>query len=165
MQQRRSCRVSLHVISTTATLCSVASQTLLRRLQSVQNAAARLVTGTRRHDHITPVLKQLHWLPVRQGVDFKTALLVYKAIQLQRISSTTASSSHRPAVAGYDRPTSTRALCHGPTRGSPTGVSQSLDHGSGTVCRPGFASPTMTLENFVGSQSRFCFSVTAAHSD
>jgi len=42
------------------------TDTLLRRLQSVQNAAARLVTGTRRRDHITPVLRQLHWLPVKQ---------------------------------------------------------------------------------------------------
>jgi len=39
----------------------------------VQNAAARLVTGTRRSDHITPVLRQLHWLPVRQRVAFKIA--------------------------------------------------------------------------------------------
>ena len=41
------------------------SDGLLRRLQSVQNAVARLVTGARRCDHITPVLRQLHWLPVR----------------------------------------------------------------------------------------------------
>jgi len=40
------------------------SDGLLRRLQSVQNAAARLVSGARRRDHITPVLQQLHWLPV-----------------------------------------------------------------------------------------------------
>jgi len=53
---------------------------LLGRLQSVQNAAARLVTGTRRRDYITPVLRQQHWLPVRQRVDFKLALLVYKAL-------------------------------------------------------------------------------------
>ena len=46
----------------------------------MQNAAVRLVTGTRRRDHITPVLRQLHWLPVRQRVDFKLALLVYKAL-------------------------------------------------------------------------------------
>ena len=46
----------------------------------MQNAAARLVTGTRRRDHITPVLRQLHRLPVRQRVDFKLALLVYKAL-------------------------------------------------------------------------------------
>jgi len=50
-----------------------------KRLQSVQNAAARLVTGTRRRDHITPVLRQLHWLPVRQRVDYKLAILMHKA--------------------------------------------------------------------------------------
>jgi len=47
---------------------------------SVQNAAARLVTGTRRRDHITPVLRQLHWLPVRQQVNFKLAVLVFKGL-------------------------------------------------------------------------------------
>ena len=34
----------------------------IQRLQSVQNAAARLVTGSRRSEHITPVLRSLHWL-------------------------------------------------------------------------------------------------------
>jgi len=47
----------------------------MRRLQSVQNAAARLVTGARRRDHITPILQQLHWLPMRQRVTFKIAVL------------------------------------------------------------------------------------------
>ena len=57
------------------------SDTLLRRLQAVQNAATRLVlTGTRRREHITPVLRQLHWLPVRQRIEFKLSVLVYKAI-------------------------------------------------------------------------------------
>ena len=41
-------------------------QTTLRRLQLVQNSAARLITRTKRRDHITPVLKDLHWLPVAQ---------------------------------------------------------------------------------------------------
>jgi len=53
---------------------------LLRRLQSVQNAAARLVTGARWCDHITPVLRQLHWLPVRQHVVFKIAGLVHQSL-------------------------------------------------------------------------------------
>lgn len=52
----------------------------LRRLQAVQNAAARLITGTRRRDHITPVLQRLHWLPVRQRIMFKLAVLTYKAL-------------------------------------------------------------------------------------
>jgi len=47
-------------------LCYGITDELTRCLQSVQNAAARLVTGTRRCDHISPVLRQLHWLPVQQ---------------------------------------------------------------------------------------------------
>jgi len=55
----------------------------LQRLQSVQNAAARLMTGARRRDHITPVtpvLQQLHWLPIRQWVVFKIAELVHQSL-------------------------------------------------------------------------------------
>jgi len=58
-------------------LAGVSGQ-LLQRLQSVQNAAARLVTGTRRSDRMMPILRQLHWLPVYQRITFKTAMLVYK---------------------------------------------------------------------------------------
>ena len=36
----------------------------LNRLQSISNTAARLVTMTRKFDHITPILRDLHWLPV-----------------------------------------------------------------------------------------------------
>jgi len=56
-----------------------------------------------------------------------------------------------PAITGYDRQTSTRAAFHGPTHGSAIGASQPLDHGSGTVCQPGFAGPTTTSENLIGS--------------
>ena len=44
------------------------------RLQTVQNATARLLSGTRRYDHTLPVLHQLHWLPVRKQVDFHLRL-------------------------------------------------------------------------------------------
>jgi hypothetical protein len=56
---------------------------LLQKLQSVQNAAARLVTGARRWDHITPVLRELHWLPVRQRIEFKLACLVFQSLSGQ----------------------------------------------------------------------------------
>jgi len=46
----------------------------------IQNAAARFVTGTRRSEHIQPVQRRLHWLPVCQRVDFKLATLVYQAL-------------------------------------------------------------------------------------
>jgi len=52
----------------------------MSRLRSVQNAAARLVSGARRYDHITPLLQELHWLPVRHRVDFKMATLVYLSL-------------------------------------------------------------------------------------
>jgi len=61
---------------------------VLRRLQAVQNSAARLIIGTSRRDHITPVLRQLHWLPFRHRIEFKLAVLVFKALYdyLRRIS-------------------------------------------------------------------------------
>ena len=54
-------------------------ETQLRKLQMVQNSAAMLNTGTRRRDHITPVLFSLHWLPFRQRIEFKLLLLVFRA--------------------------------------------------------------------------------------
>jgi len=53
---------------------------LMQRLQAVQNAAARLITGARWRDHISPALRQLHWLPVRQRVQFKLAVLVHPSM-------------------------------------------------------------------------------------
>ena len=44
------------------------------------NSAARLVTGTRKYDHITPVLKQLHWLPINKRIEFKLILPVFKSL-------------------------------------------------------------------------------------
>ena len=54
---------------------------VFRRLQSIQNAAARLLTGTRWRDHISPVLSRLHWLPVKQRVVFKLAIIVFKSLR------------------------------------------------------------------------------------
>ena len=60
-------------------MVGVSSQ-LLQRLQVIQNAAARLVTGARRSEHMTPILRDLHWLPVRRRITFKAAVLVYKCL-------------------------------------------------------------------------------------
>ena len=53
---------------------------LLNRLQLVQNRAVRIVTFTKKYEHITPSLTDLHWLPVEYRIIYKTLLLVYKAI-------------------------------------------------------------------------------------
>ena len=60
-------------------LCA-APDYMIAKLQQVQNIAARIITKTSRHDHITPALMSLHWLPVKQRVKFKALLLVYKAL-------------------------------------------------------------------------------------
>ena len=52
----------------------------ISRLQRIQNIAARLVVGAHKHDHITPILHQLHWLPVKYRIDFKVLLLTYRAL-------------------------------------------------------------------------------------
>ena len=55
-------------------------QLVIDRLRYVQNCAARLVTGTRSLEHITPVLRRLHWLPARQRITYKILLLTYKVL-------------------------------------------------------------------------------------
>lgn len=52
----------------------------LSKLQRLQNSAARLVTKAKRRDHITPVLRQLHWLPINQRIVFKVLLITLKII-------------------------------------------------------------------------------------
>ncbi len=62
-------------ISSRLDYCNVGvSQSSLNRLQLVQNAAARLLTNTRKHEHITPIVYSLHWL------DLKIVLFVFKAL-------------------------------------------------------------------------------------
>uniref|UniRef100_A0AAX7SWL5 Reverse transcriptase domain-containing protein n=1 Tax=Astatotilapia calliptera TaxID=8154 RepID=A0AAX7SWL5_ASTCA len=51
---------------------------LLHRLQTVQNAAARILTKTKKFAHITPVLADLHWLPVKYRIQFKILLFTFK---------------------------------------------------------------------------------------
>ena len=52
----------------------------IQKLQRLQNAAARLITRTKTSDHITPVLLNLHWLPIEHRVIFKLLLYTYKAL-------------------------------------------------------------------------------------
>ena len=63
-------------------LCNV-PKNVIKKLQSVQNAAARLITHFRKCDHITPVLFDLHWLPVCERIKFKILLLTFKALHQQ----------------------------------------------------------------------------------
>ena len=52
----------------------------LDRLQRLQNNAARIISRTKKRNHISPVLKTLHWLPVRQRIIYKILVLTFKCI-------------------------------------------------------------------------------------
>jgi hypothetical protein len=52
----------------------------LDRLQSIQNAAVRLIAGARQFDHVTPLLQAQHWLPIEQRIVFKLCVMMYKSV-------------------------------------------------------------------------------------
>ena len=60
-------------------------QTTLLRLQRVQNCAARLVSRTRKYDHITPVLQHLHWLPICVRPTYKVLVFAYSVMHDQAL--------------------------------------------------------------------------------
>ena len=53
-----------------------ASEVLYYHLSIIKNIS--------KFEHITPVLKNLHWLPVKHCIDYKTCLLTYKTLQIQQ---------------------------------------------------------------------------------
>jgi hypothetical protein len=79
----------------------------LNRLQSVLNAAARLVYSARRTEHVSPLLRELHWLRVPQRIEFRLAVLAYRCLNgtapqyladgLQRVAGISSRSRLRSA--------------------------------------------------------------------
>ena len=56
------------------------SGVVLRRLQTVLNAAARLVVDAGRRQHITPILSDLHWLLVKERILYKIGILAFRCV-------------------------------------------------------------------------------------
>lgn len=52
----------------------------LDRLQSILNAAARIIFSARKYDHITPLLYELHWLKVKERIHFKLCVLTHRCL-------------------------------------------------------------------------------------
>ena len=49
-------------------------------LQTIQNSAARMITLSKRNEHITPILYELHWLPIHQRTKFKILITAFKCL-------------------------------------------------------------------------------------
>ena len=69
---------------------------LVAKMQSILNIAARLVTKTWKYEHITPVMINLHWLPIKYRIQFKLLLLIYKSLHGLAPSCLTDKLSLRP---------------------------------------------------------------------
>ena len=70
----------IRVISKVDYCNSVHSGVLISRLQSVLNAAARLIFAARKSDHITPLLEELHWLKVPERIRFRLCVLAFRCL-------------------------------------------------------------------------------------
>ena len=81
------------------------SESSLDKLQRVQNTLARVVTGLRRRNHITPVLKELHWLPIRARITFKLVKVVYRLRECDnhRILPISSATTYRRAHCDHRR--------------------------------------------------------------
>ena len=53
----------------------------LKKLQRVQNFAARIITGTKKHEHISPALRELNWLPVHLAVQYRDTVMAFKCVK------------------------------------------------------------------------------------
>ena len=110
---------------------------LIQRLQSVQNAAARLIFRIRRSEHITAALISLHWLRVPERILFKQAVLTHRSIHgtspgylqscftrvadmtsRRRLRSSTSDRLDVPAVRLYSRQAGVSGLWLAPTFGT-----------------------------------------------
>ncbi len=68
------------ILITVITFSSACQLPSIARLQYIQNSATRILTHTKRSAHITPILADLHWLPVASRIKFKIILLIFKAL-------------------------------------------------------------------------------------
>ena len=76
-------RIAYHYVSGTGPLNSI-SKYDLKRLNSIQYSLCRIVQRTSRfsREHMSPHLRSLHWLPVKQRIKFKWCLIMFKVLKL-----------------------------------------------------------------------------------
>ena len=89
-------------------------QLQIDKIQRVQNAAVRLIFEQPKLCHITPVLSQLHWLPIKYRIEFKILLMTFKAIHSMAPDYICTLISHRKST-GYSLRSSTKVMLEVPS--------------------------------------------------
>ena len=83
-----------------STVWANTSKTNVRKLQKIRNFAARILTGTRKYEHITPVLNDLRWLSVPAMLAFYDAILTFKCLRGLAPKYLSSSFNRRASVHG-----------------------------------------------------------------
>ena len=116
----------------------------MNRLQKIENFAARVIFKTRRFDHISPVLKEVHWLPISKRIEFKILVHTFNSIHQ------TAPSYLADVISPYTPSRTLRSsdgnlLLNYQTQNMGKLLSKMLDRSCGTNCHL-----TLGTVNFVG---------------
>ena len=68
----------------------------VKKIQLIQNYAARVIAGNvGKYDHVSPVLKELGWLPIKEHLQYRDAVLVHKCMYNQEPSYLIKSDVHK----------------------------------------------------------------------
>ena len=82
---------------------------LLKKLELIQNQAARIVKKQNKYCHVTPILQDLHWLPVQYKIQFKILLLVFNSIHGEGpVYLASMLEEYHPSVASFKSALKTR---------------------------------------------------------
>ena len=101
----------------------------MRKLHRVMNASARFIFCAPKHCHITPLLKQLHWLPIRLRIEIKILLITFKVVQGSAPKYLIVLISVLPS-SRYDLPRNNEELFWAPQSVSQSYHGRSILHGS-----------------------------------
>jgi hypothetical protein len=132
------------------------------RLQAVLNLVERLIHGARKSEHVTPLLRDLHWLRAPQRIEFKLAVLVYRCLHGLAPSYLTDELNLVAEVETRLRSSSTTDLLVPRTNHSTIGGRTFLlpPQGFGMVCRPSYVHHRQL--HFFANGSRLNCSTAAA---
>ena len=92
----------------------------IQRLQRVQNRAAKLVFQVGKYEHVTPLLNELHWLPIGRRITFKILMLVYNCLHRNSPSYLYNLITHRNSRPGL-RSSSDASILHIPRSNTSSG--------------------------------------------
>ena len=117
------------------------SKNSIARLQLLQNKTARIVTKSKKSNHITPVLQSLHWLPVEKWIAFKIGFYCFKCFH------DTASDYLTSQVSIYNPNLTLRSL-------SAVSLNQSIPKSNFSRCAFSFSAPSVW--NALSADTRRC---------